>query len=89
MNSQDWYNDLSSAEKKKLQAIEREEARIERAQEKLDESWGDEKKKRKRMGYDDPLGSMFDDNFASQWNQEASELRNQRADNVERWDDFI
>jgi len=89
MSSQDWYDNLSSAEKKKLNAIKREEARIERAQEKLDQSWESEITKRKRIGYDDPLGSMFDDHFSTQWNQQAAELRNLKENNSERWDDFI
>ena len=89
MSSHDWYNNLSSAEKKKIDVIKREEDRIERAQEKLDESWENEITKRKRMGYDDPLGSMFDDNFSNQWNQKAEELNQRRENNTERWDDFI
>jgi len=89
MSSQDWYNNLSSSDKKKFDAVKKEEARIERAQEKLDRSWEDEITKRKRMGYDDPLGSMFDDHFSSQWNQQAEKLRKLRENNSERWDDFI
>ncbi len=89
MSSHDWYDGLSSSEKNNLNAIKREEARVENEQEKLDASWEKELVKRKRMGYDDPLGSMFDDNFSNQWNQKAAELNQRRENNTERWDDFI
>jgi len=89
MSSQDWYNNLSSAEKKKIYALEKEETRIERAQERLDKSWENEKAKRKRMGDQYPVESMFDDYFATQWNQEAQELQERRENNLEKWNKFF
>jgi len=89
MNSNDWYQGLSDSERKKLNAFEKEKMRIEKSQERLDDSWEKELKRRTRIGHSDPLGSMFEDGTSDQYNQQSQWLNDRRETNQGRIEDLI
>ena len=69
----------------------KEEAAIKREQERLNKKWDAELERRTESlgSKSDAIDSMFESNYANQWNDKAKNLMNRKEANERRFEDLI
>jgi len=69
----------------------KEEEEIKREQERLNQKWGAELERRTESlgSKSDAIESMFEGNYANQWNENAKNLMNRKEENERRFEDLI
>jgi len=69
----------------------KEEESIKREQERLDQKWETEVERRTESlgSKSDAVDSIFEGNFANQWNEKAKDLMNRKEENERRFEDLI
>jgi transketolase len=82
---------MESAKQKIADKFMKEEELIKREQERLNQKWETELDRRTESlgSKSDAIDSMFEGNFANQWNEKAKGLMNRKEENERRFEDLI